>query len=327
MPTNVPPQYKKAEARYRAAETPEDKLEALEEMLRIMPKHKGTDKLQADLKTKIAKLKRQPKSKPGSSSHSFKIPKEGAGQIALLGPPNSGKSALVTVLTHATPKVAEYPYTTREPVPGMMEFEDITIQLIDLPPISEEHVEPWVFDQARRADLLWLVVETDGSLDGFDGTRDLLKAKHIGLIPPGQEDPEDTDPGFLFQPTLVVITGADRPQSGGNLEAFLELVDEPFPVVSVSAVNSAGLDELRRRSFDALKIFRVYTKEPGKPPDHERPFTLPLGSTVEDLARTIHREFADQLKFARIWGRSVFDGQQVQRDHGLEEGDVVELHL
>ncbi len=327
MPTNVPPQYKKAEARYRAAETTEDKLDALEEMLRIMPKHKGTDKLQADIKTKIAKLRRQPKSKTASGGHSYKIPREGAGQVALLGPPNAGKSSLVDALTHAEPKVAEYPYTTREPVPGMMAFEDIGIQLIDLPPISEEHVEPWVFDQARRADLLWLVVDTNGALEGFDTTQTLLAAKHIGLIPPGGEEPEDDDPGFIFQPTLVVITGADRPEAPGNLDAFRELMEVPYPLLSVSSVSGAGLDDLRRQSYAALEVMRIYTKEPGKETDRERPYTLPVGSSVEDLARVIHREFTDQLKFARIWGKNVFDGQQVQRDHVLEEGDVVELHL
>ena len=164
MPANLPPPYIKAEARFRAAETAEAKIDALEEMLRLIPKHKGTDKLQADLKARLAKLRRQPKKKGAARSASHMIPHEGAGQIVLVGPPNSGKSSLVDALTHATPQVAEYPFTTREPQPGMMQYEDIAMQLIDMPPLSREHVDPWVYDLVRRADLLWLVVERLGDL-------------------------------------------------------------------------------------------------------------------------------------------------------------------
>ena len=326
MPTNVPPQYKEAEARYRAAKTPEEKLEALEEMLRLMPKHKGTDKLQADVKARIAKLRRMPKGKTASGGHGFKIPREGTAQVALVGPPNTGKSSLVASLTRATPKVADYPFTTIAPVPGMMPFEDIAFQLVDLPPVSAEHVEPWVYDMIRRADLVWLVVDTDGALEGVDEVRSLLDAKKIGLLPPGREPAGEPPVGFVAKPTVVVVTGHDKPGSGENLDALRELLQDPFPLCSVSAVDGSGFEELKRVTFQSLGIVRVYTKQPGKPPDRDRPFTLPRGSTVEDLARVIHRDVLEHLKFARIWGKSVYDGQPVQRDHVLEEGDVVEIH-
>ena len=327
MPANLPPTYHEAEERFRAAKTPEEKVVCLEEMLRIMPKHKGTDRLQADLKARIAKYKKQPKKKGGTRAASHIIPREGAGQISLVGPPNSGKSALVAALTHAKPEVADYPFTTREPLPGMMPFEDIAFQLIDLPPVSEEYVEAWLYDLVRRADLLWLVVDGSSSLDGLEQVRKLLEAKRIGIRPVGSDPPEDAAVGWTDKPGLLVVTGSDRPGSDENLEILRELLERPWPIVHVSPVAGEGLDELGRRTFEALGIVRVYTKQPGKPPDKEQPFTVEQGATVGDLARLIHKEISDKLKFARIWGENVFDGQTVQREHVLEEGDVIEIHI
>jgi len=326
MPANLPPTYHEAEDRYRSASTVEEKLAALEEMLRIMPKHKGTDKLQADLKSRIAKLKRQPKKKGARRSASHMIPKEGAGQIVLLGPPNTGKSALVARTTRARPEVAAYPFTTREAVPGMLAFEDIAFQLIDLPPLSAEYVEPWIYDLIRRADLAWMVVEPGDSLDEAALVLKLLEPKRITLHPAGTEPPQEDEPGWVRLPTLLVVTGMDRPGSDENLEILKELLERPWPVVPVSVVTGDGLDPLARRTYEALDIVRVYTKQPGKPPDRDEPFTLDRGSTVADLALSIHKDIRDQLKFARVWGKTVFDGQTVQQDHVLEEGDVVELH-
>ncbi len=327
MPTNVPPQYREAEARYRAARTPEDKLAALEEMLRIMPKHKGTDKLQADVKARIAKLHQQQEgSRRGGGGRSHVIAREGAGQVALAGPPNGGKSSLVAALTGAEPKVADYPYTTLEPVPGMMPHEDVFLQLIDLPAISTEHVEPWVYDLVRHADLLWIVVESGGALDGLEATLSLLAAKHIETYPLGTPAGEG-DPTWVRKAGILVVTGMDKPGSADNLEILRALIEAPWPILAVSPVNGHGLEELGRRTYEALDVIRIYTKEPGKPPDRVRPFTLPRGATVADLAETIHRELAQGFKFARLWGEGVFDGQQVQRDHVLQEGNVVELHL
>jgi ribosome-interacting GTPase 1 len=326
MPANLPPTYHEAEDRYRSAGTTEEKIAALEEMLRIMPKHKGTDKLQADLKSRMAKLRRQPKKKGATRSASHMIPKEGAGQVVLVGPPNTGKSALVARLTHAKPEVADYPFTTREPVPGMLPFEDIAFQLIDLPPLSEEYVEPWLYDLIRRADLAWLVVEPADSLDELERVLKLLEPKHIELQPVGTEPPAEDAPGWTRLPTLLVVTGLDRSDSAESLKILEELLDHPWPLMPVSSVSGEGLDALARRTFDALGIVRVYTKQPGKPADRDQPFTLDKGSTVGDLAHTIHKDIHDKLKFARIWGENVYDGQTVQRDHVLEEGDVIELH-
>ncbi len=327
MPANLPPTYHEAEQRYRAAVTTEEKIECLEEMFRIMPKHKGTDKLQADLKSRISKLKRQPTKKPGTRIASHVILREGAGQIALVGPANSGKSSLVRRLTHAHPEVAEYPFTTREATPGMMPFEDIVFQLIDLPPLSDEHVEPWVYDCVRRADLAWLVLDAEKTLEGVELCRRLLKAKAIVLVPFGSEWTGERQPGWTYRKTLMVLTGVDRPGAKEDIALLDELLEESWPKIAVSNVSGEGSELLGDKTFEALGILRVYSKQPGKPVDRESPFTVRRGSTVGDLARTIHKEVAQGLKFARVWGAHVFDGQKVTGDHVLEEGEVVEIHI
>ncbi len=326
MPANLTPEYRAAEARFRAAVTREEKIAALEEMLRVIPKHKGTDKLQGDLRSRLSKLKHEPKRKGAARGHSHKIPHEGAGQVVLVGPPNAGKSSLVAALTHAQPEVAVYPLTTREATPGMMPYEDIAFQLVDLPPICEEHVEPWVYDLVRAGDLTWLVVSIERPLAGHDLVLELLGAKAIGLYPAGTAGPEERRPGWMYKPALLIVTGMDRDGATDDLAVLQELLQQPWPTVPVSCASGSGLEQLGPRTFTALDIMRIYTKEPRKEADRDRPFTLRRGSTVADLARTIHKDIADGLKFARVWGPSAFDGQSVKDAHVLQEGDVVEIH-
>lgn len=326
MPANLTPEYREAEKRYREAGSVEEKIACLEEMLRVIPKHKGTDKLQGDIKSRLAKLRRAPRKKGAAHVHSHMVPKEGASQIALVGPPNSGKSSLVATLTHARPEVAEYPFTTREATPGMMPFEDIAFQLVDLPPLSEEFVEAWIYDQIRRSDLVWLVLSSESPLSGLEIVLPLLERKRIRVHPVDEEETEARDLSWSEKPALLVVTGSDRAGAEETLEILDELVETEWHELLVSTVTGAGLDELKRRSFEALEIIRVYTKQPGKPTDRDQPFALHRGETVADLARHIHKDLHDQLRFARIWGAGVFDGQTVQRDHVLSDGDVIEIH-
>jgi len=326
MSTNAGPVYREAEARFRAAVTKEEKLAALEEMLRVVPKHKGTEKLCADLRSRISKLKHEPKKKGASRGLSHKIVHEGAGQIALVGAPNAGKSTLVAALTHARPEVAPYPMSTHQATPGMMPFENVAFQLIDLPPLCHEHVEPWVYDIIRGADLAWLVLSIEHPLVGYGDTLELLEKRAIQLVPVGSAGPEAQRPGWTYLEALMVITGMDLPGAADDLLAFEELLDRPWPKAAVSGSSGLGFEELGRRTFQALGIVRVFSKEPGKDPDMERPFTLPVGATVSDLARAIHKEFADEFRYARVWGPSAHDGQSVRGGHVLLEGDVVEIH-
>ena len=324
MPANLTPAFLKARERFRAAQSPEEKLDALEEMLITIPKHKGTDKMQADIKRRIAKFRnaQQSKKKHGRSTAWDHIEREGAGQVSLVGPPNSGKSSLLAALTNARPEIGDYPYSTVFPVPGMMAFEDVAIQLIDLPPISAEHTEGWVYGLVRQSDLALLV------LDGSDPNRlaeareevlRLLEEHHIQLTSQGIEI-EDAKTRSL--PYRIVSTKADLCSQIDTPENLASDV----PVISTSAQNGTGFDLLRRAIFETLVLVRIYTKLPGKPPDLEEPYTLPAGSTVLDAVRTVHREFVEKLKYVRIWGSGKFDGQQVTSDHVLQDKDVIEIH-
>lgn len=326
MPANLTPVYREAEAKFKAAVTREEKIAGLEEMLRTIPKHKGTEHLRADLRSRLSKLKQEPKKKAGSKGPSHKILKEGAGQVTLVGPPNSGKSSLVAALTHAKPDVAPYPLTTLKAVPGMMPYEDVGFQLVDLPPLCHEHVEPWVYDLIRASDLVWLVISSRAPLQGLELVEELIEKKAIGLYPAGAEAPEAPRPGWTYKRTILVVTGMDLPGAEGDLEALEELMEIPWPKVPVSTVQEDGMAPLGPATFSALDIMRVYTKEPRKEPDLKKPFTLRRGSTVEDLAKSIHKEIAQGIRYARVWGPSVHDGQTVQGQHVLEEGDVVEIH-
>lgn len=326
MPANLNHAYYDAEERYREASGREEKIAALEEMLRVIPKHKGTDKLQADLKSRIAKLRRQPDKKAATSRPSYRVQKEGAGQIALVGPPNSGKSALVAALTHADPEVAPYPLTTRKAIPGMMPFEDVAFQLVDLPPVCDEHVEFWVWDNIRGADMAWLVLSAEKPLEGMELVERLLGEKALGLVQWDREAPEEPRAGWTYKPTVMVVTGMDRSGARGDLDAFEELLDEEWPRVAVSSETREGFEELGRATFDALGVIRVYSKQPRRDPDMDQPYTLPRGATVADLVRKIHKDLLDDFSFARVWGESTHDGQRVPESHELMEGDVVEVH-
>jgi ribosome-interacting GTPase 1 len=247
--------------------------------------------------------------------------------VVLVGPANAGKSALVDRLTHAEPEVAAYPLTTRLATPGMMPFEDVAIQLVDLPPVCEEHVDPWVWDLIKAADMVWLVLAVESSLEGLETTERLLAGRGIELVPVGAEPPEERRPGWRYKRALMVLTGLDRAGAREDLDILAELLEVDWPRVAVSVESGEGLEELAARTFEALDVIRIYTKQPGKEPDLERPFTVPEGATVGDLARTIHKDLADQFKFARVWGDGVFEGQRVPSNHVLEAGNVVEIHF
>ena len=330
MAVNLPPQYHDAEARYKKGKTSEEKLAALKEMWVILPKHKASEKVQADLKTKISELTDEieqaklgpKKAAPGT----FKVPKQGAGLVVFLGPPNAGKSRLLAALTKAQPAVAPYPFTTREPVPGMMDYEDVRVQLVDLPPVTADHYEHFITDITRAADaaVLFLDLADDDGPAATQAALDRLKQARRPLV---RDASADDDPTTYHLKTLLVATKVDDEAADIRLELATEAFGNRFPRVIVSAEQGTGLDNLRRAIYDRLGVMRVYTKQPGKPADMTSPFTCPVGSTVAEFAGRVHKDFEDSLKSARVWGSGVFDGQTVGRDHGLHDKDVVELHL
>jgi ribosome-interacting GTPase 1 len=326
MPANLTPEYRKAEQEYKAASRPDERLACLQRMLSVMPKHKGTDKLQGDIKRRIALLKKGQQERGRKKGPSYRVRPEGAGQIMLVGPPNSGKSTLLAALTHAEPHIADYPCTTLEPMPGMARWKDIQFQLVDLPPVWRGHSESFVFDNIRGGDGTVVLVDVSAPdpVGDIQETLAILGEKHLEPVPP-RRDEESDDPGLDDTECLLVLNKADLDPDGGVVSLIREMMDTPLPVTVISAKTGAGLDALSEAMFRLLHMMRIYTKEPGKPADRDEPYAVPAGSTVLEFAERVHKDFAEQFKSARVWGSAKFDGQTVQRDHVLQDGDVVEL--
>ncbi len=331
MPANLTPQYHEAERRFREAQTPAEKVACLEEMARVIPKHKGTEKMRADIKRRMSKLKNDAGKNGAKRSSGPTVDREGAGQIVMIGAPNSGKSALLAATSKAAPEVADYPFTTRKPIPGMVRYEDVQLQLVDFPPVSNDFVEPWMAQIARNADALIWVIDL-GSGDLLDDMELILQTLEAWKIKPVTEvvTPElieSLPTGIVPLRVLVVGQKSDHPDSADNLEVYQEFYGDTWPLLTVSAEQEDNLDVFAKTLYDMLNVVRVYTKTPGKKADMTAPYTLSRGSTVVDVAGMVHKDFATQLKFARIWGADKYDGQMVQRDYVVQEEDVIELHV
>jgi ribosome-interacting GTPase 1 len=354
VPANLSPEYKKAQEAFRAAREPHEKLECLREMLRTIPKHKGTEHLQADIKSRMKELTDElggPRKGGTRGGPDLVVRPEGAGQVALLGPPNSGKSALHARLTGSHAVVGPYPFATKFPLPGMLPHEDIQLQVVDLPPVSNEYIEPWLGSTLHNADAVLVVVDLSdpACVEQLAAVERRLEEKKVDLVArvPGRKDAlvtvggggdastlaEDSDtplddPFRMRLPALLVANKADLFEDpDAELDVFRELAPDPFVSLAVSAETGRGLDRIGPALFDLLGVVRIYSKMPGHPADDSKPFTLREGQTVRDVALQVHRGLAGELKFARVWGGSAeFDGQQVSGDHVVRDRDVVELH-
>jgi uncharacterized protein len=336
MPANLTPQYLAAEQRFKEAASTQEKVAALEEMMALIPKHKGTEKMQADLRRRLAKLRNEAEKKHGVSKTSamYCVPREGAGQVVLVGGPNVGKSSLLASLTHAQPEIGDYPFTTRLPQPGMMPYENIKIQLVDMPPIDPNYYEPWMGSVVRQADFVLLVADLsrDELLDEIENVLSILESSKIRLSREPQPE-RGGESSAVSHGAFIVANKADAPDAGDNLAILSEFFGSRYQIAPVSVHSGEGLESLRRRIFEELNVVRIYTKIPGKKADlSSPPFVLKRGSTVLDAARAVHREFVDSLKFAKVWSseksqHSVkYDGQMVERSHVLEDSDILELH-
>jgi len=335
MPANLSPEYKAAETAFRKARDPRERLEWLREMLRVIPKHKGTDHLQADIKRRIKELSEDlegPRKGGTRSGPVTAIRPEGAAQLVLLGPPNAGKSRLHARLTGSHAAAAPYPFTTHYPEPGMLPWRDIHFQLLDMPAISPEHAVPWLTSTLQTADGCLLVADiTDpGCVEQLAALHEILRQKRVTLTarwPADGSAPEDEDPFAIRLPTLLLANKSDlEADPEAELKALKELAGIEYPALCVSAESGLGLVELGPWLFSRLELVRVYTKAQGKPPEQDHPFALRRGQTIEDVARLVHRDLMSTFKYARVWGASGHPGQQVGRDHPVADGDVVEIH-
>ncbi|MBN1318844.1 MAG: 50S ribosome-binding GTPase [Anaerolineales bacterium] len=328
MPTNLPPECQEAERRYRAAKTPDEKLARLQDFIKLIPKHKGTDKLRADLRRKLSKLNAaaQTRKKTGKQVSAFRVEREGAGQAVIIGVSNVGKSALVGALTNASPQVADTPFTTWTPTPGMALIDHVPIQLVDTPPLDRDYIEPEFLDLIRTTDLVIIVVDLQTyPLQQLEDTVDFLLEQHI--VPCRLWEQCAGKQKSIEKPTIIAVNKVDDETWDDDFSVLCELLENDWPLVPISATTGNNLDSLNKVILEQLDIIRVYSKPPGKEVDFTAPFIMKQGETVEIFAGKVHQDFISKLKCARIWGSGAFDGQMVARDYILKDGDVVELRL
>lgn len=329
MPANLPPQYFEIEKKLKTAKSPQEKIDIMEELLSVVPKHKGTEKLQALLKTKIAKLKSLTQKKSGAAKHKapFLIDRAGAGQAVLIGFPNSGKSSLVKFLTNANPEIGEYPFTTHIPSPAMMVFENLQIQLIDTPPITQDYIDTWHSELIKGSDgvLVILDMSNPNTTSDLQTILNQLTERRIELILEDQNVPSE---GNMFsKKALLIANKMDLPEAEKNFISLKNSSREQFECYPVSASRGDNLENLRKRIFLLLDVQRVYSKIPGKKVDFNEPFVFKKGSSLMDMAKAVHKDYYQKLKFARIWGKNKYQGQKVNRDYILQDEDIIELHI
>lgn len=328
MPANLPPEYFEAEKRFKQAVFPSEKVASLEDLIATIPKHKGTDKLRADLRRKLSQLRKDAASrKKGGRTDLYNVEKEGAAQFALVGFPNAGKSSVLACLTNATPVIAEYPLSTVTPLPGMMPFEDIQFQLVDLPPVGNEATDGWVSAVLRYADALMLIVDL---ADDPEVQAELLfdQLGQWNIIPATAEASEPASPkAGISKKAVIVANKKDLPEGGASFPKLREKYGQLYRCIGISALRKEHIEDLKHMLFEISGIIRVYSKPPGKEPDFSTPFTISSGSTILDLAKIIHKDFISNLKFARIWGSGKFDGQRVEKNHILQDKDIIEFHI
>jgi hypothetical protein len=229
-------------------------------------------------------------------------------------------------MTHAFSEVGDYSFTTQKPIPGMTKFENIQIQLVDTPPVQMDHIEPGFPNLIRNADALLLLIDlTEEPIFQMEIIQEELNKMKIKVT--GRRSIPSLEMGWVSLQTLLVGNKCDAKNA---MEAYQKLEDhfrDSFPILPISAKERMNLDELKKEIYQILGILRVYTKIPGKEPDLTEPVILKKGSTVGDVALSIHKDFAAKLRYAKIWGSGKFDGQMVKRDYPVNEGDVIELHL
>lgn len=301
MPVNAHPDYIAAEAEYLQAESLEEKIEKLKKMIQLAPKHKSSENLLANLTTRLKKFQeQQEKQKRAGKSSKAGIRKDEM-QAVIVGKTNSGKSSLLNLLTNASPKISQHKFTTNEPVIGMMDYNSVQIQLIEIPATDSE-----VYDKGivYTADTIILIS------DNLEEINDLLESiRTQGKI-------------------ILVINKSDQfsENKKRKLNATLKSKYKKYEFTIISTKTKENVQDLKDKLFQSFGKLRVYTKEPGKEPDKNRPMIMQPGDSVKDCAEKILKGFSKRIKQTRIWGpSSKFPGQIVGMKHKVKDLDIVEF--
>ncbi|MBD3310583.1 TGS domain-containing protein [Candidatus Woesearchaeota archaeon] len=322
MPTNVTAEYAAAEAEYSRASTKEEKVKALEKMYATVPKHKGTEKLRQQIKTKLSRFRAdiEKEAAKKAKGHSVAVKKEGAATVMVTGPPSSGKSSLINALCGSKLEVGAYCFTTKKPEVAVMKYKDVKLQMVEIPAITEGYSSSAKGRQfmsiARTADLILIVTH----IPGLDNLLKEFRKANILLNEKGDEEM-----GKVGIPGLIVQNKTELPDSDKTYQGLCKYYQ--FDIVRVSGIQKR-LNRLKQEIWQHLGLVKIYTKEPGKKAKMSEPLTLEKGSTIEDMAEHIHKDFIRKFRFARVWGKSAkFEAQRVGLNHRLADDDVVELHM
>jgi len=266
MPANLPPQYIELRSQLEKARDAEDRAELLQEMISIIPKHKGTNKILGELRSKLAASRKQALEKPSKQKvyNPYRIPRQGAAQVVIIGFPNVGKSSLLTTLTNAHSQVADYPFTTLSPAVGMMPFENINIQMIDTPPVTDELFEQNLIDLIRRVDFVFLVVDagSDDALEQVESIMTKLEESRIKLV--AEQPEEDEDMQLVHKKAIIIANKSDLDGSQERIDMLNEFYSQELAISSLSVELDSDMDSFKKLIFDKLDIIRVYTKPIGK---------------------------------------------------------------
>ncbi|MFW9991601.1 MAG: GTPase [Candidatus Odinarchaeota archaeon] len=268
-----------------------------------------------ELEHRIAQIGAKPKQK-SRQYDPFHVPRSGDGRIALFGVSNAGKSSLMNAITNTDVKTGNFLHTTRTALAGTCEYENLKIQIVDLP--GHLYKEDWdvtkqIVRVARTSDAILLVIDLSEDVK-----------EQYNFLMEQLEDAKIVVNGKSIHKLGVIATKGDLPGSKENFKQLKELT--AVPVYPISIKNAESFENLKKNLFEVLEIIRVYTKPPGKKVNHSQPFVCPRGTTVGELAGNIHKDFLKLFRYAKVWGSSVdFSGQQVGLDHELNDSDVVEL--